>query len=206
VNVGAMMRRTGINRTGLFVVLAATYVLGGAAARADSTTLMQWFLHATAAQSSGTAQTLSKPDFLPGTSQRSMACRYVEGGPAMGTWQLQKYDRTHRIGMAAATTDACAVSVFRASKPSVSVPDADLSKFATGRGLHVGSTYQQVLSTYGGKAMHGAHFVARYAATVPGETVSEPPKHIDLPETITLVIDDGHVSAITIDIDLGGEF
>jgi hypothetical protein len=186
--------------------LAATYVLGGAAARADSTTLMQWFLHATAAQSSGTAQTLSKPDFLPGTSQRSMACRYVEGGPAMGTSQLQKYDRTHRIGMAAATTDACAVSVFRASKPSVSVPDADLSKFATGRGLHVGSTYQQVLSTYGGKAMHGAHFVARYAATVPGETVSEPPKHIDLPETITLVIDDGHVSAITIDIDLGGEF
>jgi hypothetical protein len=96
--------------------------------------------------------------------------------------------------------------VFRASKPSVSVPDADLSKYATGRGLHVGSTYQQVLSTYGGKAMHGAHFVARYAATVPGQTVSEPPKHIDLPETITLVVDDGHVSAITIDIDLGGEF
>ena len=206
VNVGEMMGRIGIKRTGLLFALGVMYVFGGAPARADSAALMQWFLRASAAQSSGTAQALAKPDFLPGTSQHSMACRYFEGRPAMGTWQLQTYDRTNRIGLAAATTDACSVSVFRASKPSVSVPDADLSKYATGRGLHVGSTYQQVLSTYGGKALHGAHFVARYAATVPGETVSEPPKHINLPETITLVIDDGHVSAITIDIDLGGEF
>ena len=64
----------------------------------------------------------------------------------------------------------------------------------------------RIQARYRGKAMHGAHFVARYAATVPGQTVSEPTKHINLPQTITLVVDDGRVSAITIDIDLGGEF
>ena len=86
------------------------------------------------------------------------------------------------------------------------MPDADLSNYSTGRGLHVGSTYQSVLTDYGGSAKHGAHFVALYSASVPGETVGEPHKHIKLPQTITIVVDGGHVSAITIEIDLGGEF
>lgn len=190
---------------GCVVVLALGFA-GAAVARADSVALMQWFLHATSAQSSGTATPTERPDFLPGTSQRSMACRYEAGRPAMGTWQLLKYDRTHHIGLASATTDACSVALFRASKPSVSVPDADLSTYSTGRGIHIGSTYQKVLSTYGGSAKHGAHVVVLYSASVPGQTVSEPPKPIKLPETITLVIDNGHVSSITIFIDLGGVF
>jgi hypothetical protein len=45
-----------------------------------------------------------------------------------------------------------------------------------------------------------------YAATVPGTSVSHPDKRVDNPESMIFVVERGRVAAMTVSIDLGGEF
>jgi hypothetical protein len=40
----------------------------------------------------------------------------------------------------------------------------------------------------------------------PGTSVAHPNKRVDNPESMTFVIDNGRVAAMTVSIDLGGEF
>jgi hypothetical protein len=121
-----------------------------------------------------------------------------------GIWQLEKYDRAHQLAMAAASTDQCSVALFAAPPPAVRVPAGDLTQLRTGRGLHIGSTYAQVLAAYGGRPVkHGTRFVAAYDAFVPAETESLPRKLVQLPEYVTLVLVNERVASITISVDLG---
>ena len=183
-------------------VLAGTFGFASAA----PANLDQWFRTATQFDSSGNAAPIAKPDFLGGSRQKNCRWLYNEKLPGLhgGLWQFQRYDRKHHIGLAVATTDQCSSALFTAATPSVSVPDADLSNYRTMRGLKIGSPYSQVLSMYGPPKMRGGHFVARYTADIPDVTVSGKPTKD--PEVITIVIDDGHISAITVYIDLGGLF
>jgi len=185
------------------VVIALSIALKAAQASVD---LDRWFFDATASQAKVKATQITKPDFLGGSSL-STNCHFPYNGklPALaGVWQLLKYDRKHQIGLAYATTDQCSSALFKASPPPASVPDADLSQYGTARGLKIGSSYAQVLSTYGPPARHGQHFVAAYSASVPSTDLKNKP--IKLPEIITLVIDDGKISSITIYVDEGGLF
>lgn len=109
----------------------------------------QWFSTATAWNVNSNARALSKADFLPGTSMHSMRCGATGKPIGNGIWQLVKYDRRHRTGLAAVSTDQCSIAVFKAPPPGVPLPDADLSDLRTGRGLHIGSPYGDVLSAYG---------------------------------------------------------
>lgn len=169
--------------------------------------LSDWFFSATAAQESGTASATIAPDFLPGKSMSSMHCGGTGVAIGGGIWQLVKFDKTHDIGLAVASTDQCSVSVFKAAPPDATVPDADLSAMSTGRGLHVGSTYGDVLAAYGGKRItQSGRFVVTYASSVAGTGIAHPNKKVENPETITLVIDNDRVSAITVFFDLSGEF
>ena len=172
-----------------------------------SDALTAWFMRATAYNTELRTTKMAKPDELPGTP-KGMTCRYEEGRPNFaGVWQLLRYDRTHHIAFAAATTDQCSVALFRAAAPPASVPDADLSSYSTRLGLRVGSTYETVRATYGGGPQKSAsHFVVAYSGNASGETVSLPKKKIDLPQTVTIVVDHQRVSAITIYTDLAGEF
>jgi hypothetical protein len=99
------------------------------------------------------------------------------------------------------------VSVFKASPPGLTVPDTDLSQLSTGRGVRIGSTYEELLATYGGKPRNRTgRFVIICAATVPGTSVSHPNKRVDKPESMTFVVENGRVAAMTVSVDLGGEF
>lgn len=188
----------------LLAVAALVTALGTVTAAHD---LSDWFFGASAARESGTASATIEPDFLPGKSMSSMHCGGTGVAIGGGIWQLLKYDRTHHIGLAVASTDQCSVSVFKASPPDAAVPDADLSALSTGRGLHVGSPYADVLAAYGGKRVtQSGRFVVIYASSVAGTGIARPAKKIENPETITLVIDDDRVSAITVSVDLSGEF
>jgi hypothetical protein len=184
------------------LILIATL---GAAGNAPD--LSDWFFGATAAHESQTAAATIKPDYLPGSSMRSMHCG-ASGVPiGGGIWQLVKYDRKHGIGLAAASTDQCSVAVFKAPPPGVTVPDADLSQVSTGRGVRIGSTFGELVAAYGGKPVEkSGRFVVMYAATVPGSTVSSPPKKVDNAESLIFVIEKGKVRAMTASIDLGNEF
>src|SRR5262249_48774411 len=156
-------------------ILVAT--MGAAGTKAD---LSDWFFKASAANQSGTASAKIEPDFLPGKTMNSMKCG--GGGIPIGSgiWQLVKYDRAHGIGMAVASTDQCSVSVFKASRPGVSVPDADLSNLSTGRGVRIGTTYKDLIAIYGGKHVaRSGRFIVIYDATVPGTSVANPKKKID---------------------------
>lgn len=169
--------------------------------------LTAWFMHATAYNTQGTGTEMSRPDPLPG-KPRAMTCHYEEGRPVLaGVWQLLRYDRTHHIALAAATTDQCSAALFRAPAPPVAVPDADLSAYSTRLGLRVGSTYDSVRSIYGGGPQKTANrFVVTYTSNVPGETVALPKKKIDLPQVVTIVVEHSRVSSISIYTDLAGEF
>jgi hypothetical protein len=135
-------------------------------------------------------------------------CRYEERRPELAAvWQLLRYDRAHHIAFAAATTDQCSVALFRAPAPPVTVPNADLSGYSTRLGLRIGSSYESVRSTYGGGPQKsGSRFVVAYTSRVPGETVSMPKKKVGLPQEVTIVVDAGRVSAISIYTDLAPEF
>lgn len=167
----------------------------------------RWFMNATDFNQNVGGVEIAKPDFLGGPTMRTQ-CRWDNSGKAPvlqnGIWQLVKYDRVHQIGLAVATTDQCSSSVFKASAPPVSAPNGDLTNYATGRGLKIGSPYSQVLSLYGPPAKHGQHFVVAYTANVPDTDLHGKP--VKLPEAITIVVDNGTVSAITIYVDMGGLF
>lgn len=150
---------------------------------------------------------IAHPDFLPGTTRESMHCG-ATGPVGAGAWSVIKYDRTHHIALAVSNTDACTIALFSAPPPpGVTLPNADLGRYGTGRGgIRIGSSYAAVVAAYGGpRSSRGKHFVAAYSATLPGKTVSDPPKSIQLPETLRFAIDNGRVTAIDIYIDLAGE-
>jgi len=176
-------------------------------ATAQNDALTAWFMRATAYNTVGHAVATSRPELLPG-KPKAMNCHYVDGRPQFaGVWVLLAYDTKHHVAFGAATTDQCSVSLFRAPAPPVSVPNADLSGYATRLGIHIGSSYASVRSIYGGGPTKSAsHFVVGYTSTVPGETVGTPHKKIGLPQTVTIVVDDQRVSAISIYTDLAGEF
>ncbi|HKU82055.1 MAG TPA: hypothetical protein VJP76_07780 [Candidatus Tumulicola sp.] len=176
-------------------------------AAAASPDLDHWFLNATAIlRNNAVATQTSKPDYLGGTTQAAMHCG-AEGRNIAGVWELLKYDRRHNIGLAVASTDSCNAALFEAPPPpGISVPDADLTGYRTGRGVHLGMPYDQVRAIYGGKPQHGNHFVVAYTADVPGTTIALPHRSVKLPQTITLVFDGGRVSSIAIQIEEGGLF
>ena len=192
-----------------FAIACAVALLAFASARAHAAAenIDRWFLNATHYNETVTASETLKPDFLGGPTMKTQ-CTWDSSRKApllqSGIWQLVKYDRAHHIGLAVATTDQCSSSVFKAPAPPVSAPDADLANYGTGRGLKIGSPYSQVLSLYGPPAKHGQHFVAAYNANVADTDLHGKP--IKLPETITIVVDNGKVSAITIYVDMGGLF
>lgn len=189
------------------VLFTIALVLGPPLAALAAKDVGPWFAKWSYADVSTQARHLAKPDYLPGTSMRSMRCG--ETGPAFaGVWAIVRYDRKHGIALAKSSTDQCSVAVFKAPPPpGVSLPAADLSRYGTGRGIHIGSSYESVVSAYGGAAVkRGSHMVFSYEADIPGHTVSLPAKAITLPETITFVVDGGRVSAINVSIDESGEF
>lgn len=164
-----------------------------------------WFSTATAFFDDTNATSLAKPDFLPGASRDSMRCGSRGVPVGSGVWQLVRYDRAHTIALAEASTDQCSIAVFKASPPGVSVPNADLSAYSTGRGIRIGSTYEQVLSAYGGKRTPRRNrVVAAYTADVPDTTVSG--KRVKDSETIKFVIEHDRVCAMSVSIDLSGNF
>ncbi|HXM06767.1 MAG TPA: hypothetical protein VN936_04850 [Candidatus Acidoferrum sp.] len=169
--------------------------------------LTAWFMRATAFNTQGKTTRMTRPEILPGTP-RSMDCHYIEHRPNFtGVWQLLSYDRVHHIAFATATTDQCSLALFRAPAPDLTVPNEDLSGYATRLGVHIGSTYDSVRKIYGGGAPKSAsHFVVRYSSDVPGETVSMPHKKIAMPQVVTVVFDQQRVSSISIYTDVGGEY
>ena len=141
------------------------------------------------------------------TSMQSMHCGGSGVAIGAGIWELVKYDRAHKIGLAVAGTDQCSVALFKAATPAVSVPNADLSRMGTGRGIRIGSPYAQVVAAYGGKPKSDSgRLIVMYSANVPGTSVAHPTKKIANPETMTFVVEQGRVTAMTVSIDLGGEF
>jgi hypothetical protein len=189
------------------ISLAVVCAFASHALAAQSDALTAWFMRATAYNTESAAIKMSRPEQLPGKPPE-MTCRYEDGRPQLAAvWQLLRYDRTHHIAFAAATTDQCSVALFRAPAPPVTVPDADLSGYATRLGVRIGSTYESVRTTYsGGPQKSASHFVVAYTSTVPGETMALPKKKIGLPQMVTIVVDAGHVSAISIYTNLAGEF
>lgn len=197
LNKGVLMR--------YLIGVALIFVLGLAltSARADSPTTDRWFLRATSFDTPGTVHEMARPDFLCGKSFETINCHLKQSGHPpnfYGVWELLRYDRKHQIAFARANTDQETFAIFRAPVPPVSVPDADLSQSSTGRGLHIGSPYPQVLSTYGPPVKHGRHFVTSYSATFPA-TDKLLHRRETLHERITLVVDDDYVSSIAIYID-----
>jgi hypothetical protein len=170
----------------------------------DNSDLDRWFLQATSFNSPGTPKHISKPDFLGSADWRSCAGdRFSENAPNFyGVWSLLTYDRTHHIAFARGMTDQCSLAVFQAPPPGTKTADADLSRYGTVRGLHIGSSYSQVLALYGPPVKRGSHFVTSYSASVPAIAVNR--KHVDLDERITLVIQSGFVSSISIYIEESG--
>ncbi|HEY1656609.1 MAG TPA: hypothetical protein VGF86_16010 [Candidatus Tumulicola sp.] len=190
------------------ISLAGAFALAFAPVAAAPDALTAWFMRATAYNTEGAATKMSRPELLPGTP-KSMTCHSEDGRPGLaGVWQLLAYDRVHHIAFATATTDQCSVALFRAPAPTVTVPNADLSGYATRLGLHVGSTYQSVRSTYGGgpEKSGASRFVVAYTSSVPDQTVALPHKKISLPQTVTIVVEAGRVSSISIYTDMSGEF
>lgn len=167
--------------------------------------LTPWFLHATSYNLSSKATPMKQPDFIGGKTFSAADCPQAKNDNAPqfnGVWQLVKYDRPHNIAYATATTDQCSASIFVAPPMHFSVPNADLSQYGTGRGLRIGSSYQDVLRIYGGgPPARAGRFVAAYTATAYGHAVKIGHPLEPLPEQITIVVNNGRVSAISIYID-----
>jgi hypothetical protein len=170
----------------------------------DNSDLDRWILQATSFNNPGTPKHTSKPDFLGSSDWRSCAGdHFSEPAPNFyGVWSLLKYDRTHHIAFARGLTDQCSLALFQASPPGTKVAEADLSRYSTVRGLHIGSPYAQVLALYGPPVKRGNRFVTSYAASVPAIAVNG--THVDLDERITLVIKNGLVSSIAVYIEESG--
>jgi hypothetical protein len=153
---------------------------------------------------------MSAPDYLPGASVLSVCHAYDGGGPfiADSTWELVAYDRPHGLFLAAVHNDERGLALFKAP-PAFTVPrsvrQTDMTGYRSARGLRIGSAYSEVLRRYGGPVKRGAHFVVRYSAAVPAQQnkrVSILDRATD--ETVTLVIDGGHVSSIVVQISENG--
>ena len=195
-----------------FIAIVILFLPPLVSAYAAGSDLDAWFMHATSYHSNTVYRLMAKPDFIGGSSLDTMVCGWNGNGaqPAgfLGVWQLLKYDRRHHIALAAASTDQCSAALFSAPYPHVAAPDADLSRVATGRGLHLGSSYADIVATYGGRAVeHPRHFVLGYAANnVVGHAVTIGHPRVLLPEDITIVLDDDRISSITIYVEEGGLF
>jgi hypothetical protein len=170
-------------------------------APASASGLDQWFTQATGLRAKGTVQHITAPDFMCGTTFKTM-CKeqYFDGAPNMlSFWSLLRYDRVHKVGLARCGTDQVGFALFKASPPpGVTVPSADLSRYGTGKGLRIGSSYAQVIALYGPPVKHDQHFVTSYGAD---DTIYFQGKPEIQPELITLVIDNGRVSSITVHIE-----
>jgi hypothetical protein len=69
-------------------------------------------------------------------------------------------------------------------------PNADLSTVSTGRGVRIGSAYEELLAIYGGKPVKKtARLVVRYVASVPDESLAKPHMRVSDDEVLTFVID-----------------
>jgi hypothetical protein len=184
--------------------MAVMMACAATAASAAQSPLDEWFARATGLPQPQSAPHMSAPDYLCGKTFKTM-CKdrgaYQENAGMLIFWALIKYDRAHQIGLARSGTDQEGFSLFSAPPPppGITVPNADLSQYHTGRGLHLGSTYAQVLALYGGPAKHGSHFVVSY---IGADTVQFQGKPESQPMEATLVIDNGRVSAITINVEL----
>jgi hypothetical protein len=166
----------------------------------------QWFARWSYADASTTSVAhLFKPDFLPGTTLHSMRCG-EQGAAYAGVWEIVRYDRKHRIALAEASTDQCSVALFTAPPPpGVAMPDTNLTAYRTGRGIHIGSTYPEVISAYGGTPpSRPQHFLLSYDADVRSSSIFDPRKTVALPEVVTFVIDSDRVSGIIVSIDMSG--
>jgi hypothetical protein len=192
-----------------FTMIAAMLVACAAAAHATPSILDQWFSRATSFDKPGPVQKITTPDYMCGKTFESM-CKssFQYDVPGMlSFWELLKYDRAHQIGLAMSNTDQRGFALFKAPMPpGLTVPNADLSQFGTGRGLHIGSPYSEVLALYGPPNKHGQHFTTSYSAD---DTVyyKGKPQYFQgtlekQSEIIVLVIDDGRVSSITINVEL----
>ena len=184
-----------------FAVLAM-FAAASMARAASPSAQDAWFARATGLDAPGPVKHIESTDFLCGKTFRTM-CKdefYGDPNPMLEWWGLCKYDHKHGIGLARSSTDQEGYSLFSAPPPpGMTIPDSDLSKYATGRGLHIGSTYADVLKLYGPPVKHGERFVTSYGAD---DTVHYQGKAYKQPETITLVIDHGRVSAISINIEI----
>lgn len=195
-----MRLRLRVRGLGALIIVLFSVVLGPA--QAAPTALYSWFARATAWDAPGTSQKIAAPDSFGSPC----AFKYDRGtSPSISPfWSLLKYDRKHQIGLATEHNDGHGCAVFNAPTPPATVPDADLSQARTSRGLRIGSTYAQVLAAYGPAAKRGQHFVTSYSAGIRGVTVALPHQTIELPQRITLVIDNGRVSSIVIYVDESG--
>ena len=192
-----------------YSTIAATLVLFAAAAFAAPSGLDQWFSRATSFDKPGPIQHIATPDYMCGKTFATMCTGGFrdEVPPMLSFWQLLKYDRAHQIGLAMSNTDQRGFSLFKAPAPiGVSAPDADLSQLGTGRGLRIGSPYSQVLALYGPPVKHGQHFTTSYSADDEVYYKGKPQyfqgKLERQSELIVLVIDNGRVSSITINVEL----
>jgi hypothetical protein len=183
------------------VVFLVAVGLVSTTAFADNPNLDRWFLSATSFNTPGAAQPMPKPDFLGSSDWRSCGGDHFEvTQPSFYyVWTLLKYDATHHIAFARGLTDQCSLALFKASPPSVKAANADLSEYGTVRGLRIGSPYSKVLALYGPPVKHGRRFVTSYSASFPAIAVNH--KRVKLGERITLVIEDGYVSSISVYID-----
>jgi len=184
--------------------LSVALVCASASVSADTQIPDSWFLNATSFNAPGTAQPISKPDFLasPDWIKRTDTCltkRWPADGYApnfYGVWSLLEYDTKHHIALARGYTDQCSLALFKAPPPGVKVADGDLSKYSSARGLHIGSPYSQVLALFGPPVKHGERFVTSYSAEVPAIAVSK--ERVQLDQRITLVIEHGFVSSVSV--------
>jgi hypothetical protein len=188
---------------------AAMLVAFAVAASATPTTLDLWFSRATSFDKPGSVQHIATPDYLCGKTFATMCQGSFQNGEAgmLSFWQLLKYDRAHQIGLAESNTDQKGFSLFKApTPPGLTVPNADLSQYRTGRGLRIGSPYSQVLALYGPPVKHGRHFTTSYSADddvyYRGKPQYYQGKLERQSEIIVLVVDDGRVSSITINVEL----
>jgi hypothetical protein len=202
------VNRSFVMKVGIAALLSLTAV-GQAAPD-----LTAWFRQATAqTNGDGTYTTMAEPDFLNGTAFEA-TCSFGKllsskarlSLPRLANfWTLLSYDRQHHIARAEAYEDQCSGALFAAPAPAVNVPDADLSSAGTVRGLHVGSTYEEVIAKYGpNPAPQTSRFAMRYTATVNAHAVVPPYEPRKIHEHVTIAITDNRVTSIVIEINESG--
>lgn len=141
-------------------------------------TIGEWLYSSTGlSQGNFSGTRIAKPDYLAGKTKDEMCgviSRFGRPSANAGTWLVLGYDAVHHLGLAASSTDACNVALFSAAPPPQHVRRIDLSGYGSARGIRIGSSYAQVLSTYGGNAaadrISSRRFRHRYRASVPTTT------------------------------------